>query len=105
MNFLSLAIKNLLRRRGRTLLTVMGVAIAISVLFSLLSLNSGYQKQLDKEMNSLGANVLAVPKGCPYEAASLIIHGGVIPKFLSESDLQKIRNISGARTSRPADTR
>ena len=43
MNFLSLAIKNLLRRRGRTLLTVMGVAIAISVLFSLLSLNSGYE--------------------------------------------------------------
>jgi putative ABC transport system permease protein len=101
MNFLSLAIKNLLRRRGRTLLTVMGVAIAISVLFSLLSLNSGYQKQLDKEMNSLGANVLAVPKGCPYEAASLIIHGGVIPKFLSESDLQKIRNISGVELATP----
>ncbi len=79
----------------------MGVAIAISVLFSLLSLNSGYEKELDKEMNSLGANVLAVPKGCPYEAASLVIHGGVIPKFLSESDLQKIRNISGVELATP----
>lgn len=101
MNFLTLAVKNLMRRRGRTLLTVMGVAIAVSVLFSLLSLNSGYEKQLDKEMNSLGANVLAVPKGCPYEAASLVIHGGVIPKFLSESDLQKIRNISGVELATP----
>jgi len=101
MNFLSLAIKNLLRRKGRTLLTVMGVAIAISVLFSLLSLNSGYELELNKEMNSLGANVLAVPKGCPYEAASLVIHGGVIPKFLSELDLQRIRNISGVELATP----
>ena len=101
MNFLTLAVKNLMRRRGRTLLTVMGVAIAISVLFSLLSLNSGYEKELNKEMNSLGANVLAVPKGCPYEAASLVIHGGVIPKFPSQSDLQKMRNISGVELATP----
>jgi len=98
---MKIAAKNLLRRRGRTLLTLMGVAIAISVLFSLLSLNSGYEMELNKEMNSLGANVLAVPKGCPYEAASLVIHGGVIPKFLNESDLQKIRNISGVELATP----
>lgn len=101
MNFLTLAVKNLLRRRGRTSLTVIGVAIAISVLFSLLSLNSGYEMELNKEMNSLGANVLAVPKGCPYEAASLVIHGGVIPKFLNESDLQKIKTISGVELATP----
>ncbi|MDM7911888.1 MAG: hypothetical protein QUS09_02215 [Methanotrichaceae archaeon] len=101
MNFLTLAAKNLLRRRGRTLLTVMGVAIAISVLFSFLSLNSGYEKELNKEMNSLGAHVLAVPKGCPYEAASLVIHGGVIPKYLSEADLQRISSIEGVELATP----
>ena len=53
MNFFTLAAKNLQRRRGRTLLTVLGVAIAISVLFSLLSLNSGYEKELNREVNSL----------------------------------------------------
>ena len=53
MNFLTLAAKNLLRRRGRTLLTVLGVAISITVLFSLLSLNSGYEKELNKEVNSM----------------------------------------------------
>ena len=83
MNFLTLAAKNLLRRRGRTLLTVLGVAISITVLFSLLSLNSGYEKELNKEVNSMGVHILAVPKGCPYEAASLVMHGGVIPKYLS----------------------
>ncbi|MFB3764085.1 MAG: ABC transporter permease [Methanotrichaceae archaeon] len=101
MNFLTLAAKNLLRRRGRTLLTVLGVAIAITVLFSLLSLNSGYEKELNKEVGSLGAHILAVPKGCPYEAASLVIHGGVIPKYLSQADLDNITKIDGIELASP----
>ena len=101
MNFLTLAAKNLLRRRGRTLLTVLGVAIAITVLFSLLSLNSGYQKELNKEVNSLGVHILAVPKGCPYEAASLVIHGGVIPKYLTATDLDNVRSIEGIELAVP----
>ncbi len=101
MNFLTLAAKNLLRRRGRTLLTVLGVAIAISVLFSLLALNSGYEKELNKEVNSMGVHILAVPKGCPYEAASLIIHGGVIPKYLSASDLENVSIIPDVELATP----
>jgi putative ABC transport system permease protein len=91
----------LLRRRGRTILTILGVAIAIAVLFSLLSFNSGYQKQLSGELDSLGIHMLAVPKGCPYEAASLIIHGGVIPKYLSNSDVAEAKKIDGIEVASP----
>lgn len=101
MNFFTLAAKNLQRRKSRTLLTVLGVAIAISVLFSLLALNSGYEKELNKEVNSLGVHILAVPKGCPYEAASLIIHGGVIPKYLSDSDYMNVSTIAGVELATP----
>jgi len=101
MNFFTLAAKNLLRRRGRTLLTVLGVAIAITVLFSLLSLNSGYEKELNKEVSSLGVHILAVPKGCPYEAASLVIHGGVIPKYLTALDLKNVSSIDGVGLATP----
>jgi putative ABC transport system permease protein len=101
MNFFTLAAKNLIRRRSRTILTVLGVAIAISVLFSLLALNSGYEKELNKEVNSMGVHILAVPKGCPYEAASLIIHGGVIPKYLSASDLENVTRIQDVELATP----
>ena len=101
MNFVTLAIKNLLRRRGRTILTILGVAIAIAVLFSLLSFNSGYEKQLSGELDNLGIHMLAVPKGCPYEAASLIIHGGVIPKYLSNSDVEEAKKIDGIEVASP----
>ena len=101
MNFLSLAAKNLLRRKGRTLLTVLGVTTAIAVLFSLLSLNSGYEMELNKEVNRMGVHILAVPKGCPYEAASLVIHGGVIPKYLTASDLHNVTSIDGVELATP----
>jgi len=101
MNFFLLAVRNLLRRKSRTLLTVLGVAIAIAVLLSMLSLNSGYEKELNREMGGLGAHILAVPKGCPYEAASLILHGGVIPKYLSLADLESVTRIEGVELAAP----
>jgi putative ABC transport system permease protein len=101
MNFFTLAVKNLRRRQSRTVLTVLGVAIAIAVLFSLLSLNSGYEKELNKEVNSMGVHILAVPKGCPYEAAALLMHGGVIPKYLSAYDLKNVSDIAGVELATP----
>lgn len=101
MNFLTLAVKNLSRRRTRTILTLIGVAIAIAVLYSLLSFNIGYERQLSGEMSSFGVSLLAVPKGCPYEAASLVMHGGVIPKYLNESNLQTIKNTKGVAIATP----
>jgi len=101
VNIFSLAAKNLLRRHIRTGLTIAGVAIAIAVLFSLLSFNAGYERQLSGELSSLGIHMLAVPKGCPYEAASLIIHGGVIPKYLSSADLEQISKIKGIEIASP----
>lgn len=101
MDFFSLAFKNLWRRKGRTVLTILGVAIAIAVLFSLLSFNAGYEKQLSNQLDNLGIHMLAVPKGCPYEAASLIMHGGVIPKYLSNSDLEAVKRVDGIEVASP----
>jgi putative ABC transport system permease protein len=101
MNFVKLAIKNLMRRRVRTVLTVLGVAIAVSALFSLTAFKAGYEKQLNTEVNNMGINILAVPKGCPYEAASLIMHGGVIPNYLTSDDFEAAKKISGVEFATP----
>ncbi|HWQ67165.1 MAG TPA: ABC transporter permease [Methanospirillum sp.] len=101
MNLFTLALRNLRRRRIRTILTIIGVAIAVAVLFSLLAFNAGYEKELTKEVDNLGIHLLAVPKGCPYEAASMIIHGGVIPKYLNTTDLNAVREVPGVAIATP----
>jgi len=96
-----LVFKNLLRRKIRTFLTILGISIAIFLLFSLFTFNQGYKNSLFKELDLLGIHVLAVPKGCPYEAASLIVHGGVIPKYLKEEDLELVRKIPEIEIATP----
>ncbi len=82
-------------------MTVLGIGVAIFLLFSLLTFNQGYKNSLIKELDLLGVHMLAVPKGCPYEAASLIVHGGIIPKYLKEEDLKTIKNIPEVEIATP----
>lgn len=97
MTITSLAVKNLGRHRIRTLLTSLGVALASGTLFSILSFDRGYEKSLKEEVSGTGIHLFVSTEGCPLEAASLIIHGGEIPKFLKMERLQEIKNTEGVR--------
>ena len=74
MTWLELSFKEWQRRPLRTSVTAAGVAIAVAALFSLLAFQRGYREGVRSELDRLGAHVLVVPKGCPYDAASIALH-------------------------------
>jgi len=76
MKLLILAYKNLNRKKIRTFLTVFGVSIAVAVLVILLGFSAGYNKSLTSDIDKMGSQVLITAKGCPYEAATLMLKGG-----------------------------
>jgi putative ABC transport system permease protein len=76
MTSFRLAIKILWRKKIRSVLTVGGVAIAVAVLVSLLAFDEGYQRSLKTDIDRMGYQVLVTAKGCPYEAATLMLKGG-----------------------------
>jgi putative ABC transport system permease protein len=76
MNLMTVAFKNLSRKRIRTALTLFGIAIAVAVLVSLLGFDAGYQRALNADIERMGYQVLVTAKGCPYEAATLMLKGG-----------------------------
>jgi putative ABC transport system permease protein len=86
-----LPFKNLRRRKLRSALTAMSLAAATGVLFSLLAFNRGYQRSLQGEIDRMGAQLLVVPVGCPYEAASLILKGGQVANTLPAAALAEVR--------------
>ncbi|HCC33366.1 MAG TPA: hypothetical protein DEQ28_05615 [Clostridiales bacterium] len=90
-----LALKNLIRRPVRSILTAVGVALGIAMLFTSFSLDRGLDQGLRRALANTGAQLLAVAKGCPYEAAALIIHGGVGGRYLDEAHLGRIRDLPG----------
>lgn len=97
MTLLSLALKNLKRHRIRTLLTIFGLVVASATLFSILSFDVGYQQALNEELTGSGIQLFVSTEGCPRDAASLFIHGGEIPKYLSMERLKEIQGIEGVK--------
>jgi putative ABC transport system permease protein len=85
-----LAVKEWRRRPLRTAIATGGVSIAVAALFSLLSFHDGYRDGVKAEINRLGAHVLVVPKGCPYDAASIALHGANWPCYLSTNHLREV---------------
>lgn len=86
-----LGLKNLVRRPIRSGLTIAGVAFAAAALYSLSEFQRGYQARLSEELGALGAQVMVVPKGCPYEAATIALHGGKWPRYIAEGLLDKVK--------------
>jgi putative ABC transport system permease protein len=90
INVYQIAYKNLLRKKGRTALTIMGIGLSAWVLISLLGFNRGYEAALNKDIDNMGFQVLVTAKGCPYEAATLMLKGGTGLRYMKESILADI---------------
>jgi len=90
MKVLSIAFKNLSRKRIRSALTIGGVAVAVAVLVSLFGFDAGYQRGLDNDINHLGYHLLVTAKGCPYEAATLMLQGGGGLRYMEEDVYKRI---------------
>jgi putative ABC transport system permease protein len=78
------AYKNLLRKKARSVLTLLGIALAAWVLISLFGFNNGYEASLNRDIDNLGFQMLVVAKGCPYEAATLMLKGGTGLRYMNE---------------------
>lgn len=92
MNFTSLSLKNLFRRPVRTGLTVLGVALAVAVAVSLGGFNLGYKRAITNSIEKLGFQVMIMAKGCPYEAATMMLKGGTGLLYLPEGTKSQIEN-------------
>jgi len=90
MKLLSVSFKNLKRKKVRSFLTIGGVAIAVAVLVSLLGFDAGYERALTGNIDKMGYQVLVTAKGCPYEAATLMLKGGGGLRYMEQAVYDKI---------------
>jgi putative ABC transport system permease protein len=99
--YLALAMKNLRRRPVRTGLTVAGVALAVTVAVSLGGFMLGYRGAIDKSINMLGFQVMIMSKGCPYEAATMMLKGGTGLLYLPADTYDKVKSDPEIETITP----
>ena len=84
------AYKNLLRKRVRSLLTLIGIALSAWVLVSLLGFNHGYETALNRDIDNMGFQLIIMAKGCPYEAATMMLKGGTGLKYMPQSVIDTV---------------
>ncbi len=86
-----IAYKNLRRKKIRSLLTILGISLSAWVLVSLFGFNRGYENSLNKDIDNLGFQILLTAKGCPYEAATLMLQGSQSLRYMPESTLDSLK--------------
>lgn len=101
MNVFTIVLDGILRRKIRTILSVLGIAIAATALFTLISLKQGYESAIKSELANMGAHIVAVAKGCPYEAVAIIMMGGQVPATLPEAVIEDMDKIEGIAVASP----
>jgi putative ABC transport system permease protein len=97
MNIFQIAYKNLLRRKLRTAFTIAGITLSAWVLVTLLGFNKGYESSLNDDIEGMGFQVVLTAKGCPYEAATLMLKGGTGLRYMPEEivkDVHKNEEVS-----------
>ncbi len=98
---LQMIIRNLARRKMRSAVTAGGVALAVAAMFSMLAFMLGYQRGMRGELDRLGAHVLVVPKGCPYDAASIALHGANWPCYLKQDYVKTVQDTPHVAVAAP----
>ena len=86
LDFISLAARNIIYRKRRSLLTVVGIFIGIAAVVALVSLGQGLQNSVEAEFENIGSNTLFVSPGSQF--------GGSDAPRITDNDLAAIRSVN-----------
>lgn len=96
MKIYNIAINNLLRRKAKMVFLMFGLIIAVSTVVTLMTVSRAMNKDIGKNLDEFGANILIVPKSDNISLS----YGGMSVSGVSfdvqkiqEEDVQKIRTI------------
>ncbi len=93
IDYFMLALKNLQRRRLRSLLTMIGIVIGIAAIISLISLGEGLREAIIGQFSDLGNDKLVVEN----TGAGFGPPGSTAPIKLNDQDVKVIENTPGVK--------
>lgn len=99
MKLKDIAVKNIFRRKGKSIFLLLGLIIAVSSVITVINFVRTMTKDINHKMEKYGANIIIVPKtkklSLTYGDFSI---GGISYeiKRINESDLAKIKTIKNA---------
>lgn len=87
---IKLVVKNLRARKGRTLLTILGITIGVAGVIIIIALGAGAQNLILGQVTKLGSNLLYITPGKTAESGAPI--PGLVITSLVNSDAEALRD-------------
>lgn len=89
--YFKIAVRNLRTRRLRSWLTILGIVVGVFLVITLISLSSGIEDSVSRQLKSLGGNVIMVMPGS-IDNPMMSFLGG---QTLSKQDIETIKKVKG----------
>ncbi|MEW5705369.1 MAG: ABC transporter permease [Actinomycetota bacterium] len=97
MRLRDIAMKNIIRRKGKMALIIIGLAVGIATLVSIITVMLAFQKNIDQQLSTYGFNIVIYPASSNlslnYGGMSISGVDAYEVKSLSMDDLEKIRSL------------
>lgn len=87
---LSSSVSSIISNKTRSLLTMLGIIIGVGALIAMLAVGNGAQKSIEKQMASMGTNLLGVMSN--WRARGVSVGRGAVSR-INLDDLKVFRNI------------
>ena len=101
MNIFKLITKNLLRRKGRFIFTLLGITIGMASYVALLSMGNNLRSEVASQAYELGADIIVMGRvDCPFIHRA-VLAGEQLPESVPSYIVDKISAIDGIRAAIP----
>jgi len=101
MNIFKLVFKNLLRRRGRFIFTLLGITIGMASFVALLSMGDNLRSEVTHQADALGANLIVMARvDCPFINLA-VLTGDHLPESIPRAIVGQIAAIDGITAAVP----
>jgi putative ABC transport system permease protein len=95
MNVLKLVLRNLFRRKGRFVFTLLGITIGMASFVTLLALGGNMRGEVTRQAQAMGANFMIMPEDICVFNQIAIVTGDTISESLQYEIYEKISLIEG----------
>ena len=95
VEYVKMAIQNILANKGRSFLTMLGIIIGIASVIAIVSIGEGTKNQMNSEINDAGGGQIAI--NCSTDAMNQDV-------YMTPEDLDAIREIKGVEGATGTDS-
>ena len=101
MSIIKLVLKNLIRRPGRFLFTMLGITIGMASFVALLSMGDNLRAEVTTQAEALGADLIVTSRtNCPFEHLA-VLSGELMPEAIHMDVVREIGELEGIHSVIP----